>query len=253
VGALIGFAALPASADAPTVSATPNTELADGQQVLVSASGFAADTSMAIVECATTTVSPAACDLDTVAFTATDDNGAYADVSFTVARILADGTDCALVGGCYIGTQDELGEATTASTLITFDPNIPPLPPLEIAVRIDKTLKVNDKGVVNVRGAVQCKNRGADVEVDVDLSQVFDRAIFDSFGFNDVLCDADTTVPFRLTLRPQNGLFGVGSAVVKVQAFAGSLSIFHRVGVNLIPHPNAAGAPHATKARLTWG
>jgi hypothetical protein len=46
-GALVAFGVVPASADAPSISATPHKKLADGQQVSVSASGFAPDTDMA--------------------------------------------------------------------------------------------------------------------------------------------------------------------------------------------------------------
>jgi hypothetical protein len=103
----------------------------------------------------------------------------------------ADGTDCALNGGCYIGTQDAIAGGATAATLIQFDPNIPPLPPLEIAVRIDKTPAVNAKGVVALKGTVKCTNRGAAfVEVDLDLTQVFHRSIFESFGAALVSCAA---------------------------------------------------------------
>jgi hypothetical protein len=240
VGVLVGVAAVPAGADGPTVSATPNKKLADGQQVMVSASGFAPNTSMAVVECPTSTVSPSACDLNTVNFTFTDATGAYTDVPFTVARILSDGTDCALNGGCYIGTQDDQAVGPTASTLIKFDPKIPPLPPLEIHVRFDKTPKVNSKGSVGLSGTLQCKNRASEVEIDTDLRQIVDRAIFESFGFADILCDANTTVPFRMTIRPQNGLFGPGDAVVRFQAFSltGSTFVFGRRSVTLVAAPS---------------
>ncbi|HEY5011292.1 MAG TPA: neocarzinostatin apoprotein domain-containing protein, partial [Acidimicrobiia bacterium] len=228
---------------------TPNRKLADGQQIMVSASGFAPDTSMAVVECPTSTVSPADCDLNTVNFTFTDGTGAYSGFPFTVSRILADGTDCALNGGCYIGTQDDQAVGPTAATLIKFDPNIPPLPPLEIAVRIDKTPSVNSKGVASLKGTVECRNRAANVEVDLDLRQIFDRAIFESFGFVGVSCSADTTVPFRATIRPQNGLFGPGDAVVRFQAFAGNVFVARRVAVTL--HAKGA-ARSAAKPKLTW-
>src|SRR6476469_1855950 len=85
VGTLIGFGALPASADVPVVSATPHLKLADGQTISVSASGFAPDTEMAVVECPTSVVSPDACDLNTVTFTYTDSTGAYTDFPFVVS------------------------------------------------------------------------------------------------------------------------------------------------------------------------
>jgi hypothetical protein len=250
VGALVAFGVVPASADGPTVSATPHKKLADGQQVMVSASGFAANTEMAVVECPTNSVSPDACDLNTVTFTDTDATGAYTDFPFTVSRILSDGTDCALNGGCYIGTQDSQAQGPTAATLIKFDPKIPPLPPLEIAVRIDKAPTVNAKGVVVVSGTVKCTNRGsAFVEVDLDLRQIVHRAIFESFGGALLSCDANTTVPFRSTIRPINGIFGPGAAIVRMDAFAGDIFIQRRVGVTLT---GIGGASASAKPSLSW-
>src|SRR4051812_15528410 len=180
VGMLVGGLASSSAAAAPTVSATPHRKLADGQQIMVSASGFAADTFMAIVECPTATVSPSACDLNTVAFANTDSTGSYSDVPYTVARILSDGTDCATNGGCYLGTQDVEASGPTAATLIRFDPNIPPLPPLELSVRFDKTPKVNSKGVVGLKGTLHCANRGSEVEIDTQIRQLDGRAIYTS-------------------------------------------------------------------------
>jgi Neocarzinostatin family len=251
VGTLIAFAAVPASAAVPTITATPNTNLADGQTISVEASGFAANTEMAVVECPGTVVSPATCDLNTVVFVTTNPTGAYPSVAFTVSRILSDGTDCALSGGCYIGTQDSEGAGGTAATKVTFDPSIPPLPKLELAIRVDKTPKVNDKGVVIVRGKILCKNKGADVEVELGLRQIYNRAIFQSTGFTLVSCAANSAVPFNVTLRPENGLFGPGPAVVNVGAFAGDLFVIRRAEVNLVGH-HRSGARASAPARLAW-
>jgi hypothetical protein len=251
VGTLVAFGSVPATAAGPTISVTPNKKLADGQQVLVSASGFDPNTDMAIVECPTSTISPDACDLNTVAVTFTDDTGAYTDVAYSVSRILSDGTDCATNGGCYIGTQDLFAEGASAGTLVKFDPNIPPLPPLEVSVRVDKSPKVNDKGVVQLRGTVQCRNRAAQVEIDLGLRQVYDRAIFSSFGFADVACEADSVVPWRATVRPENGIFGAGPAVVNFQAFAGNIFLFRRVAVDLQGRGQSRAHGSATP-HLTW-
>ena len=207
---------------------------------------------MAVVECPTATVSPDACDLNTVQFTGTDATGAYADFAFPVARILSDGTDCALNGGCYIGTQDTNAVGPTAATLVKFDPNIPPVPPLEIAVRFDKTPNVNAGGVVQLRGTVECRTRDAAVEVDTDLRQVYNRAIFESFGFAEVLCSANTKTPFRMTIRPQNGLFGPGAATLRFQAFAGNLFLFRRVALDLQAHGTGAATHGSARPKLTW-
>jgi Neocarzinostatin family len=231
---LIAFTAAPASADAsPTVSATPNKKLADGQQISVSATGFTADALIAVVECPTTTVSPDACDLNTVNFATADGSGAFSDFAFTVSRILSDGTDCALVGGCYVGVQDANNGGPTAAALLKFDPKIPPLPPLELQVRLDKTGKVNDKGTVAVNGTLHCTNRAAQVDVEVDLRQIVNRAIFESFGDSFVTCDADTTVPFHMTIHPSNGLFGPGAATAHVVADTETVFVEHKVELTL--------------------
>ena len=250
VGTLIAFAAVPVSAAVPTVSATPNANLADGQSVMVSASGFTANTTMAVVECPTSVVTPVACDLNTVTFATTDGTGAYADFPFTVSRILSDGTDCALNGGCYIGTQDVTGAGPAAATLITFDPSIPPLP--QLAVRVDKTPKVNDKGVVQLRGMVLCRNPGDSVEVDVDLRQIYRRAIFESFGFALVTCGADSKAPFHMAIRPMNGLFAPGPAVVRLIGISGNLVVVRRAAVELVPHNHPRAARTSAQPLLTW-
>jgi hypothetical protein len=253
VGTVIGLAGAPASAADPTVTATPHNLLADGQEISVSATGFAPDTEMAIVECPTTVVSPSACDLATVDFTFTDSAGAYTDVPFIVSRILSDGTDCALTGGCYIGTQDSFAEGPTASTLIKFDPDIPPLPKLEVSIRWDKTPNVNSKGVVGIKGVLSCKNRAADVEIDGDLRQVYDRAIFESFNYTFISCSADTKTPFRLAMRPQTGIFGPGPAVLRFAIYAGDLFKFGRRELELQASGTTTAARAMAAPRLTWG
>jgi hypothetical protein len=256
-GLVVAGIASPAGAKAPVVSATPHRKLADGQQIMVSASGFAPDTDMAIVECPTATISPAACDLNTVSLANTDSTGSYSNVPYTATRILSDGTDCATNGGCYLGTQDVMAEGAAAGTLIKFDPNIPPLPPLELSVRWDKTPKVNSKGVVGLKGTLHCKNRGSEVEVDAFIRQLDGRAIYSSSGFADLVCAADQTVPFRITVRPQNGLFAPGAATLNFEAFSftnANVFTFGRRALNLVaakgnftdsvtvPRPNPWGA-----------
>lgn len=235
-GLMLAATAAPASAKGAYITATPNKKLADGQQIMVSAGGFDPDTLMAIVECPTATVSPDACDLATVSLADTDSTGSYSDVPYTVSRILSDGTDCATNGGCYLGTQDVMAEGAAAGTRIKFDPNIPPVPPLELAVRWDKTPKVNSKGVVGLKGTLHCANRGSEVEIDALVRQLDGRAIYNSSGFADIVCAADTTVPFRMTIRPQNGLFAPGAATLNFQAFSftnGNVFVFGRRALNL--------------------
>ena len=171
-----------------------------------------------------------------------------------MSRILSDGTDCALNGGCYIGTQDSAGVGPAAARIIKFDPNIPPLPQLEISLRWDKSPQVNAKGVVALKGSLHCANKGGVVEIDADLRQIFDRSIFESYGYTDIACAADSTTPFRITIRPQNGLFGPGDANVRFQAFSfdGEAYAFGRRNLTLVgKHLAAAGDPASAKP-ATW-
>jgi hypothetical protein len=231
VAMCVGMAAAPAGADGPTVTATPNKKLVDQQQISVSASGFAPDIEVAIVECPTTTVSPTACDLNELNFADTDATGSFSDAPLVVARVLADGTDCALNGGCYVGAQASDGTGPTASTLIKFDPKVPAF---TLTVRIDKTGTVNSKGVVGLHGTVRCSAGTGFVDVDVQLSQIVDRAIFTSFGFVETTCNGSASVPFRVTIRPGNGFFGPGAATARPEAQSGSKFVTHKVGVTLV-------------------
>jgi len=185
---------------------------------------------MAIVECPTATVSPSTCDLNTVVVITTDASGAYDDVPFNVARTLSDGTDCVDAGGCFVGSQRLDATGPTAVTKIKFDPSIPPF---VMKIRVDHTGKVNAKGVVTLTGTIRCENGSATVDVELDLRQVVDRAIFTSGTFFETECQANKTQDFRATIRPQNGLFGPGAASVRVFGNAGSHFITHKVGVTL--------------------
>jgi hypothetical protein len=182
------------------------------------------------VECATSTVSPDTCDLNTVGLATTDGKGAYSDVPFAVARTLSDGTDCVDNGGCYVGTQSLDATGPTASTLIKFDASIPPF---VLKVRVDHSGTANAKGVVALTGPITCENGSGIVDVELDLRQVVDRSIFTSGTFFETTCAANKTQAFRATIRPQNGLFGPGAASVRASASSGSHFITHLVAVTL--------------------
>ena len=88
VGTLVAFAGGPGHRPtAPTVSATPNRKLADGQQVIgVGQRIRPRHRRWRSSSARPSAVSPDVCDLNTVSFTFTDADGAYADVPFTVSR-----------------------------------------------------------------------------------------------------------------------------------------------------------------------
>jgi len=133
-------------------------------------------------------------------------------------------------GGCYVGSQSLDATGPTASTLIKFDASIPPF---VLKVRVDHSDTVNAKGVVTLKGTIRCENGSGTVDVELDLRQVVDRAIFSSGTFFETQCQANKTQDFRATVRPQNGLFGPGAASVNVFAGSGSHFVSYKVAVTL--------------------
>jgi hypothetical protein len=125
VAAVLG-AALPASAaeSAAGVTVTPSTGLSDGQAVTVAASGFGADETVYVTECAG---DPAAgtlvCDVAGITQFTTDATGAGSTT--TAAKKTFDGldqtgnpvtVDCGTVdGGCLIGVSNEAQDRATAA------------------------------------------------------------------------------------------------------------------------------------------
>nr|WP_042188156.1 enediyne antibiotic chromoprotein [Kibdelosporangium sp. MJ126-NF4] len=104
-----------ASADAPTLTVTPSTDLVDGQSVAAAVSGFKAGATVFVSECAVVAPNTIACDAPNAVQLTTDASGngstsVTAHKSFT--GYLGDGTphgpvDCATVtGGCLIAAGD---------------------------------------------------------------------------------------------------------------------------------------------------
>ena len=103
----------PAASAAPALTATPSTDLVDGQTVTATISGFRADTIVFVTECAMVAPNTLACDAANVVQVTTDATGA-ATTPVTARKVfegvLADGTpygpvDCA-GGGCLVAAGD---------------------------------------------------------------------------------------------------------------------------------------------------
>jgi hypothetical protein len=202
-----------------TLTASPDTGLADGQVITVTAAGYPLNHSLDLVECA----QDLGCDFSTLLVLFSGDIGGYT-TPFTARRLIhLEGVeiDCAVQQNCILVSLDITDLSTGAQTSIAFDPNIPPLPPLNFRLVVDPTGHVRvDKGVARITGTVRC-NQPAFFNAYMQITQVYNRHIFQSSGFVDVSCTRDDT-RFAVVFRPQNGLFGEGTATLDIDAFAGN-------------------------------
>jgi hypothetical protein len=218
--AIAGFAA-PAPAVA-MIAASPSTDLADGQQVTVTGTGYPANHTVDLVECA----QDLGCDFSNLRVLGVDGAGSYTS-PFVVRRILTLGSlqvDCAVGQNCILVSLDITDLSAGAQTVITFDPDIPPLPAPNFRFTPDRTGHVRvDKGVARITGTLRC-NQDLFVDAFMTLTQVWHAQIFRSEAFVGFDCTKGST-RFAVVFRPGNGLFGEGAATLDIDAFAGG-SVF---------------------------
>src|SRR4051812_49367881 len=155
VAGTTAMAPLAASAATATLTATPHTNLADGQAITVTASHYPANVSLDLVECDTTY----GCDLAHAKVFFSGSAGGFT-TTYYVSRIITPGgksVDCAKTGHCVLVSLDISKFSTGAQTSITFDPHKPILPPLSVSVSLDGTDGVVvASGVVVLHGTVTC-------------------------------------------------------------------------------------------------
>jgi hypothetical protein len=198
-----------------TLTATPDSNLRDGQSVTVTGAGYPANAETDLVQCE----QDQGCDFSNLQLQDTDTDGNYT-TTFTVRRIITLGSetvDCVAKQDCVLVSLDISDLSTGAQTAITFDPNAPFQKPLRFRVTPDHTGHVVvDKGVVRLTGTVEC-NRAVTIDADMALTQVYGRSIFQSEVFPEIQCDHGGH--WAVVFRPQNGLFDAGSAKVRISAF----------------------------------
>ena len=222
----------------PAVTVTPNTDLVDAQQVSVSASGFAANASIAVIECTTGATTQDNCDLSTLLFTSADPSGNVL-TDYNVFRVIqptsvATALDCA-PSNCVLAVADISDQTQAASTPLSLDASIPPPPTLQITATVDPSGSFDHAGNVTITGTLTC-NLPADVSLNAFATQRAGRAILTAEGFGEVPCDG--TVPYSLTLNPFNGIFRGGSVSVELDfdAFSGNRDVFGTVNTTVRLH-----------------
>lgn len=223
--ALVVVAASPAAA-APAVDATPKTDLVDRQVVDVTGGGFSAGGTVGIVQCVSGLTSTSDCDLGSVVFAEVDASGSVGS-SFEVQRIIdtanAEDVDCAAAAGACVIAVGRTDLSEVATVAISFDPDVPPAPELDVDVAFNSTGSVVSKtGVVTITGTLTC-SLPAEGSIFVSLRQRAGRAIIQGFG-DTFVEDCEGTVPWSVTFSGQNGIFKGGKADIEVfgDAFDGS-------------------------------
>lgn len=225
--ALTLFTASPASSASsasaePSITVVPDTNLVDFQTVTVSGAGFSPEFDLGVAMCTAEPLSLDDCDLDTVGFAFTDETGTFT-LDYTVERLIetpAAGTvDCATVaGGCLVGAAD-INLTEVAIAPVTFDPNVPPQPRLEVELTVDPVGTVAPKaGTGTVSGTVTCSSP-AEVFVDGFATQSAGRAVVEGSFHTHLTCDEESAT-WTADLQPFNGRFVGGKLNVDAFAFA---------------------------------
>jgi hypothetical protein len=122
----------------PVVTATPSTGLAHGERVLLTGSGFGANTYVDLVECIAGSTDSADCDYGTSRYEQTGERGGF-KFRFTVRRVIrtysSGDVDCTEIPqGCEIRFEDYSDPLATGRVAIGFDPDIPLPPPPTLTV-----------------------------------------------------------------------------------------------------------------------
>src|ERR1039458_310805 len=134
-----------ASPAAPLLSVNPSTDLADGQIVQVSGSGFAPAASIAMGECLAGANSVSACSLNGASLVSSD--VCSSDLaSLTVSRMITIGSstvDCSRMP-CVLGAGELPGLTTFATTPISFIPGVAPPAPTPTGSRTLYYLALGD-------------------------------------------------------------------------------------------------------------
>ena len=129
---------LAAATGRPSAAAVPNTNLATGQIITVSGSGFSPNATIAVIECDSSPTGPADCDLSTDLYVQATTAGTFITY-YTAQRIITVSSrgriDCAQPLACVLGVGNLANMPQGTLVPIAFDPNAPPpAPPSASAV-----------------------------------------------------------------------------------------------------------------------
>lgn len=223
----------------PVLTASPSADLVDGQNITVTGTGFAHHDYIALVECVAGVEDGTECgglDGEGNVVEAKTDRRGHLTATFNVARVLSLGNgtvDCAVAPGCVIGAVDEESpeQVPEAVTALTFNPDVPPLPPLNLELKIDPTgsLVAGAGGQTDaeIMGTVSCdRTTAVPVFFELQISQQGKQLNTARFDIGEMTCQRggvkfSETVP---TSRRHPAVAGIAGVLMGLSADSGSSS-----------------------------
>jgi hypothetical protein len=184
------------------IDVNPTTDLVDGQAVTVRGRRFTPNTTFGAAVCVAAVPGIDGCDLSNTALTTTDTKG-RATVTLRVRRVIfvqGRKIDCALKP-CILGAGTVNGTTPieVTSMPISFDPDVPPLPKLEVQVRLSSA---TTRGMT---GTITCSREAtADVSGYVRVGRWLHDGP-DRLRNDDTLLEPQLPEPWR-PHRPRPGL-----------------------------------------------
>jgi hypothetical protein len=167
-----------------TLSATPSTNLFDGETIFVTGSGFAPNAQIGMTECKTG-AGLEGCDISSALEFTSDGSGSFSTL-FTVSKVFdisnklgttEKSFDCA-PSRCFLGAADLSNYDFAATTPLEFNPRSP----LALRGSVSLTGTVNTHtGIAVIAGTVTC-TQPTEVDVYIDLQQTYHRFNFTNEG-----------------------------------------------------------------------
>jgi hypothetical protein len=223
----------------PVMTASPSADLVDGQDITVTGTGFRHHDYIALSECTARPAESTECaglnGEGNLVQVETDSRGRFT-ATFNVARVLTleNGTvDCTVAPGCVIGAVEEQGliQAPEAVTALSFNPAVPPLPPLNLELAIHPTglLVARAKGQTEaeITGTISCdRTTPVPVSFELDVSQAGRHLSPGKFVTGVTTCRRggstfSETVP---TSKRHPAVAGIAGVVMGLSAVSGSSS-----------------------------
>jgi hypothetical protein len=216
----------------PSLTVTPATGLADGQTLTVKGAHFDGGSQPVLTECPVGPSEFFNCDSDIAQTVTVGPDGTFT-ATFDVARILStdqefgSGTgivDCAQAPGCDLDAIGEYYDAAEATAPLSFDPSVPPLPPLNVSLIVNSTGVVNANGGAVLTGTISCT---ATTPVDVTIQATLDETSLGLSANSTIAASqscGQTPAPVSLTLPDQTVPFsaGIGEVTLNLMARQGS-------------------------------
>jgi len=210
----------------PTMAVSPATGLSDGQNVTVTGSHFDPGAVVTFTECPVGVLEFFNCDSEITDVTTVSSTGSFSAV-YQAARLLATdqgpgsgSTDCVVAPGCVLAALGNDGDEVVASTPLTFDPKIPPLPPLNLTMDLKPTGRVNANGSAALSGTISCTTKQpVTVSIDLNLTENADSASAASSLTTQESC-GKAPANMAITVPEQNVPFAAGTAEVTMSLSA---------------------------------